>query len=58
MIGQTRSMIFPIGGAAPNSASTSLKDHNETIYDFLLRMKDELLWPRILVRIAPPLDEI
>lgn len=30
----------------------------ENLVEVLLRLKDELLWPRILVRCAPPQDEI
>jgi hypothetical protein len=30
----------------------------ETVREFLLRIKDELFWPRILVRIAPPPNEV
>lgn len=59
MIGQTLSMIFPTSGASPTFGQASPRSHDEeSIYDYFLRMKDELLWPRILVRSAPPPDEI
>jgi len=59
MIGLSFSMILPMIGAAPSFDRTSPAGHDEeTVYDFFLRMKDELLWPRILVRSAPPPDEI
>jgi len=32
--------------------------HREHLVEGLLRLKDELFWPRILVRCAPPQDGI
>ncbi len=59
MIGQTRSMIFPLIAASPSSGLWFPKDHaQESIIDYVLRIRDELLWPRILVRSAPPPDEV
>ncbi|GAA0527759.1 hypothetical protein FHS83_002222 [Rhizomicrobium palustre] len=58
MIGQTLSMIFPAALAAPSLGAQSQADHGETVFTYLQRVRDELLWPRILVRSAPPPDEI
>ncbi len=58
MIGHTLSMIFPTAAVPPCFSFGSPKDHaRESITDYFLRLKDELFWPRILVRSAPPPDE-
>jgi hypothetical protein len=54
MISQALGMIFPLD-AMPSRARD---DVQETVRDYLQRLKDELLWPRILVRKAPPPDEV
>jgi hypothetical protein len=52
------SMIFPIAESTPLFSFWSPKNRDdETISDYFLRLKDELFWPRILVRSAPPPDE-
>jgi hypothetical protein len=59
MIGQTLSMILLATGEAPSFGFASPRGHDqESIIHYLQRVKDELLWPRILVRSAPPPDEI
>lgn len=58
MIGQALSMIFPTTEVPPCFRFRSPKDRApESITDYVLRLKDELFWPRILVRSAPPPDE-
>jgi hypothetical protein len=45
--------------ASPSSGPTSPSDQaDESFTDYLLRVKDELFWPRIPVRSAPPPDGI
>ncbi len=59
MIGQTFSMIFPPTAASPSFGLWSPGDHaRESVVDYFLRIRDELLWPRILVRSAPPPGEV
>ncbi len=59
MIAQALSVILPLemvgisSGDSPSSAPVK-----ETMREYFLRVRDELLWPRILVRHAPPLDEV
>ena len=52
------SAIFPLTAASPYTRFWSPKDpEQETISQYFLRLKDELFWPRILVRSAPPPGE-
>jgi hypothetical protein len=52
---QVLSLIFlPFAADTPSEAQPA----QETMRNYLLRIKDELLWPRILVRNAPPPDEL
>ncbi len=58
MIAQTLSMILPTNVWADEPVPGRTAQAQESVRDLLLRIKDELLWPRILVRHAPPPDEI
>lgn len=66
MIAQTLSILLPHVWEDGKSAASGPKVHaQETVRDVthrirneMMRIKDELLWPRILVRHAPPPDEI
>ena len=50
--------IFPMTAVPSCFSFWSPTDRNEeTVSQYFLRLKDELLWPRILVRSAPPPDE-
>jgi len=52
------SYLLPLGViAAVEDPSTFARNPvRETFGEFLQRVSDELLWPRILVRTAPPQD--
>ncbi len=56
MIAQTLSQILSLNARldVPFEPGTA----QEGMCDYFARLKDELLWPRILVRHAPPPDEI
>jgi hypothetical protein len=65
MIAQALSLFLPFDAMAgesstpaPAYAQEALITPKETVREYLLRIKDELLWPRILVRYAPPPDEV
>ncbi len=59
MIAQALSMIFPIEITSGVSSSRRAPVYaQETVREFFARISDELLWPRILVRHAPPPDEV
>jgi hypothetical protein len=51
------SYLLPPGVAEETSTFGSAPDR-ETFGEFFQRVSDELLWPRILVRSAPPQDEV
>ncbi len=61
----TQALFFPFDTMA-GEISTPTPAHTqevpvtpkESVREYLLRIKDELLWPRILVRYAPPPDEV
>ena len=54
------SYLLPLGIVAiAKEAPTFGRDPDrETFGEFFQRVSDELLWPRILVRTAPPQDKI
>jgi hypothetical protein len=60
MIAQALSMIFLIDprAAKPSTYDLPHGSTQETVRESLSRIRDELLWPRILVRHAPPPDEV
>jgi hypothetical protein len=58
MIAQAFSQLFPLDAMAGEASAPVQVYARETVREYLLRIKDELLWPRILVRYAPPPDEI
>lgn len=65
MIAQTLSIILPNVWTESSSDSSGSKVHAQETSRLLprlknefVRIKDELLWPRILVRHAPPPDEV
>ena len=58
MIAQTLNMLLPTNVWADDPAHGRNAHAQESVRDLFLRIKDELLWPRILVRHAPPPDEI
>lgn len=49
------SYLLPLGVFAAEEPSTPGR---ETFGEFFQRVSDELLWPRILVRTAPPPGEV
>lgn len=55
--------LLPVGAMAQTAAKARAQEAlsfapNETFFEFFQRLQDELLWPRILVRVAPPPDEV
>jgi hypothetical protein len=50
---------FMLADVSPSEAggSDAATKNTESFPEFLQRIKDELLWPRILVRTSPPPDE-
>ncbi len=54
MIAQALTLFFP---TMAEEAATPVYAQ-ETVREYFQRIKDELLWPRILVRYAPPPDEV
>jgi hypothetical protein len=53
------SFLLPLGviAIAKEAPTFGHDPDRETFGEFFQRVSDELLWPRILVRIAPPQDE-
>ncbi len=49
------SYLLPLGVVAAEEPSSLGR---ETLGEFFQRVSDELLWPRILVRTAPPQGEV
>jgi len=54
------SYLLPLGVivTAEEAARFGRDPDRETFGEFFQRVSDELLWPRILVRTAPPQDEV
>ena len=49
---------LPLGANAEESSTLGSVPGRESFGEFIQRVSDELLWPRILVRTAPPQDGI
>lgn len=58
MIAQALNLLLPFESLAGEASTPAPFSAQETVREYLLRIKDELLWPRILVRYAPPPDEV
>lgn len=58
MIAQALTLLFPFNTPAGETSAPAPVYAQETVREYLQRIKDELLWPRILVRYAPPPDEV
>jgi len=49
--------LLPLGVVAGNTAHPGRTPEQESLRDIFRRIEHELLWPRILVRYAPPQDD-
>ena len=59
MITQALSFFLPVEAMVGETTSQRSSSYTqETIREYFARIRDELLWPRILVRHAPPPDEV
>jgi hypothetical protein len=58
MIAQALNHLFPFDTLTGEASTPAPVYAQETAREYLQRIKDELLWPRILVRYAPPPGEV
>lgn len=57
MIAQALSVLLPVEMMA-GETDRRFGYVQESVREYFVRIRDELLWPRILVRYAPPPDEV